>query len=165
MFDHKRVLVALDGSTSSEAVLRFVLDIAGPLDMTVMLVRVVEALPPVMTPELYAASLEDVEGRRRDAEEYLAPIAAALRARGVETAWAVRRGRPADEILAAAAESGVDMIAMATHGRAGVGRLLFGSVAEAVLRRATVPVFMIRQPDRVETAPASSHIPPTAAVV
>jgi hypothetical protein len=52
------------------------------------------------------------------------------------------------------------MIAMATHGRTGVSRLLFGSVAEAVLRHATVPVFMIRQPDRVETvAPASGALP------
>ena len=149
MFDGKKVLVALDGSMPSEAMLRFVLEIAGPLDMTVLLLRVVEPLTPVMTPDVYTAPYEDVEERRRDAEEYLAPIAAALRARGVATAWAVRRGRPADEILAAAEESGVDMIAMATHGRTGLGRLLFGSVAEAVLRRASVPVFLMRQPEAV----------------
>jgi nucleotide-binding universal stress UspA family protein len=59
-------------------------------------------------------------------------------------------GRSADEILAAAQESGADIIAMATHGRTGVGRLLFGSVAEAVLRRASVPVFMIREPHAFE---------------
>jgi nucleotide-binding universal stress UspA family protein len=152
MFDAKRVLVALDGSRPAEAMLRFVLEIAGPLDMTVLLLRVVEPLTPVMAPDVYAAPLEDVEERRRDAEEYLAPIAAALRARGVDTAWAVRRGRPEDEILAAAEESAVDMIAMATHGRTGVGRLLFGSVADGVLRRAPVPVFLMRQPDAV-TAP------------
>jgi nucleotide-binding universal stress UspA family protein len=164
MFDHKRVLVALDGSTSSEAVLRFVLEIAGPLDMTVLLLRVVESPIPPMADDFYRAPVETLEDRRRDAEEYLAPIAAALRARGVETAWAVRRGRPEDEILAAAAESGVDLIAMATHGRTGFGRLLFGSVAEAVLRRATVPVFMIRQPDRVETPPAPRVMPAVLSV-
>jgi nucleotide-binding universal stress UspA family protein len=153
MFDGKRVLVALDGSTSSEAVLRFVLEIAGPLDMTVMLLRVVESPVPPMTDDVYRAPVETIEERRRDAEEYLAPIASALRARGVQTAWEVRRGRPAEEILAAAGESGVDMIAMATHGRTGFGRLLFGSVAEMVLRRATVPVFMIRQPDHLAPAP------------
>jgi len=156
MFDHKRVLVALDGSTSSEAMLRFVLEIAAPLDMTVLLLRVVEPLTPGMAPDVYMGPLEDVEGRRRDAEEYLAPIAAALRARGVDTAWTVRRGRPEDEILAAAEESAVDMIAMATHGRTGVGRLLFGSVAEAVLRRAAVPVFLMRQPEAV-AAPAGAR--------
>ena len=162
MFDHKRVLVALDGSASSEAVLRFVLEIAGPLDMTVVLLRVVEpALPPIAD-DLYRGPVEDIDARRQDAEEYVAPIAAALRARGVETAWQVRRGRPDEEILTAAAEVGVDMIAMATHGRTGFGRLLFGSVAEAVLRRATVPVFMIRQPDAVETPPA---VPATKAYI
>jgi nucleotide-binding universal stress UspA family protein len=156
MFDHKRVLIALDGSPSSEAVLRFVLEIAGPLDMTVLLVRVLEpVMPPVS--DVYRAPIEDFETRRRDAEEYLAAIAAALRARGVETGWQVRLGRPADEILATAAESCMDMIAMATHGRTGVGRLLFGSIAEAVLRRATVPVFMIRQPDRTPAAPTPSE--------
>ena len=152
MFDGKRVLVALDGSTPSEAMLRFVLEIAGPLDMTVLLLRVVEPFTPAVADGVYMPTLEDVEARRRDAEEYLAPIASALRARGVSTAWAVRRGRPADEILAAATESGVDMIAMATHGRTGVGRLLFGSVAEAVLRRATVPVFLMRTQEAVAAA-------------
>jgi nucleotide-binding universal stress UspA family protein len=149
MFDSKRVLVALDGSISSEAMLRFVLEIADPLDMTVLLLRVVEPLTPTISDDIYRPTLEDVEARRRDAEEYLAPIAAALRARGVKTAWEVRSGRPGEEILAAAAESGVDMIAMATHGRTGFGRLLFGSVAEAVLRRATVPVLLIRSADAV----------------
>jgi nucleotide-binding universal stress UspA family protein len=78
-----------------------------------------------------------------------------LRSQGVDAAWAVRHGRAADEILAAADESGADLIAMATHGRTGIGRLLFGSVAEAVLRRAPVPVFMIREPHTVEAAPAA----------
>jgi nucleotide-binding universal stress UspA family protein len=149
MFDGKRVLVALDGSVSSETMLRFVLEIAGPLDMTVLLLRVVEPLTPPIADDVYRPTIEDVEARRRDAEEYLAPVAAALRARGVETAWEVRRGRPDEEILAAAAESGVDMIAMATHGRTGFGRLLFGSVAESVLRRSTVPVFLMRAADAV----------------
>jgi nucleotide-binding universal stress UspA family protein len=159
MFDHKRVLVALDGSTWSEGVLRFVLEIARPLDMTVVLLRVIEPPVPAMADDVCRAPIETLEDRQRNAEEYLAPLAAALRARGIATAWVVRCGRPENEILAAAAESGVDMIAMATHGRSGVGRLFFGSVAEAVLRRATVPVFMIRQPDRVAMPPAPRVTP------
>jgi nucleotide-binding universal stress UspA family protein len=57
----------------------------------------------------------------------------------------VRRGEPAGEILAAAREAKADLIAMTTHGRSGFGRLLFGSVAEAVLRQSEVPVFLMRQ--------------------
>ena len=57
----------------------------------------------------------------------------------------VRRGEPAEEILAGAREAGADLIAMTTHGRSGLGRLLFGSGAEAVLRQSEVPVFLMRQ--------------------
>jgi nucleotide-binding universal stress UspA family protein len=56
----------------------------------------------------------------------------------------VRRGQPAEEILASARAAGADLIAMTTHGRSGLGRLLFGSVAEAALRQAEIPVFLMR---------------------
>ena len=118
--------------------------------MTLLLLCVVEPIPPAAADG--AVVVDDFAARRRDAEEYLAPLAAALRAQGISVTWSVRRGRATEEILAAACESDVDLIAMATHGRTGLGRLLFGSVAEAVLRQAPVPVFMIRQPSEVTTA-------------
>jgi nucleotide-binding universal stress UspA family protein len=149
MDSYKRALVALDGSPSSEAVLRFLLEIAGPLDMKLILLRVLEPIPPMPVEGTRHVTLDDVEARRRDAEEYLAPLAATLQDRGVNVTYAVRHGRPADEILAAAREENADLIAMATLGRTGLGRVLFGSVAEAVLRHATVPVFLIRQPQTV----------------
>jgi nucleotide-binding universal stress UspA family protein len=153
MYSHKRVLVALDGSTAGEAVMKLVMEIAGPLDMTIMLLHVLEPISSPVTDG--GVMLDDLEARRWEAEEYLVPIAAALRSHGVDTAWAIRHGRAADEILAAARESGAGMIAMATHGRTGLGRLLFGSVTEAVLRQASVPVFMIRQPHTVEATAAA----------
>ena len=155
MYSHKRVLVALDGSTAGEAVLRFLMEIAGPLEMTVMLLHVLEPMPASV---INGTVVDDnIEARRREAEEYLAPISAALRSQGVDTAWAIRRGRPAEEILAAAHESGANLIAMAIHGRTGLGRLLFGSVAEAVLRHAPVPVFMIREPHPIAATPVASR--------
>lgn len=156
MFKHKRVLIALDGSAAGEMVMKFLMEIAGPLDMTVMLLHVLEPITPAAAEGLVVS--DDIDARRREAEEYLAPIAAMLRSQGVDAAWAIRHGRAADEILAAADESGTDLIAMATHGRSGIGRLLFGSVAEAVLRRAAVPVFMIRQPHTVEAAAAAREV-------
>jgi nucleotide-binding universal stress UspA family protein len=149
------VLVALDRSAACESVLRFLLEIAGPLDMSIMLLHVLEPIAPQVLDANPKVIVEDVEARTKDAGEYLAPIAAALRAQGVDTSWAIRRGRPADEILAAAKESGAELIAMATHGRTGIGRLLFGSVAETVLRHAPVPIFMIREPHTLEAAPAA----------
>jgi nucleotide-binding universal stress UspA family protein len=81
-----------------------------------------------------------------------------LRARGVNTSWAVRRGRPDKEILSAARDAGADLIAMSTHGRNGLGRLLFGSVAEQVLRHADVPVFMMRETEARLAAKAADRL-------
>lgn len=141
---YKRVLVPLDGSQLSENVLPFLTEIAGPLDMTIMLLRVLEPLQPALDGGP-GVDVNDLEARRRDANEYLAPLAIGLRARGIETTSRVRVGRAEDEILAAARDDGADLIAMSTHGRSGLGRLLFGSVAEQVLRHADVPVFLMRQ--------------------
>lgn len=88
--------------------------------------------------------VEDVEARRTDAEEYLAPLAVELEKKGVRVKSQVRRGIPAPEIVAAAREIGADLIAMSTHGRGGFGRMIFGSVAEAVLHQAEIPVFLMR---------------------
>ena len=142
---YKHALVPLDGSALAEGILPLVTRIAGPLDMSVTLLQVVEPVPPVIVDGAGPVIVYDVPARTREAEEYLAPLAARLRARGVTTSWVVRRGRAAEEILAAARDVDADMIAMSTHGRSGLGRLLFGSVAEQVLRRADVPVFMMRE--------------------
>jgi len=141
---YKRALVPLDGSPVAEAIIPFILDIAGPLDMEVDLLRVVEPLAPMVIEGSRHVDVEDIEARRTDAEEYLAPIAVELRNKGVKVESRVRRGNPAEEIVAAARETGADLIAMSTHGRGGLGRLVFGSVAQAVLRHVDMPVFLMR---------------------
>jgi nucleotide-binding universal stress UspA family protein len=151
---YKRVLVPLDGSPLAEAILPFLLEIAGPLDMHLTLLRVVEPIPPSVTEASSRVVVEDVEGRRREAEGYLQTVAKTIEARGLVARCEVRRGQPAHEILEAAKAAGADLIAMGTHGRSGLGRLLFGSVAEAVLRHADVPVFLMRQTAARTAAPA-----------
>jgi nucleotide-binding universal stress UspA family protein len=58
-------------------------------------------------------------------------------------------GTAADEIVRAAEEGGVDLIVIGTHGRTGLKRVLMGSVAEAVMRRATCPVLTLKAADKV----------------
>jgi len=142
---YKRALVPLDGPIVAEGIIPFILEIAGPLDMEVVLLRVLLPIRPSVIEGTRYVELEDAEKRRAEPEEYLAPIAVELRAKGVKTTTMVRRGEPDEEILAGAREAGADLIAMTTHGRSGLGRLLFGSVAEAVLRQSEVPVFLMRQ--------------------
>ena len=141
---YKRAVVALDGSPVAEAIIPFILEIAGPLDLEVVLVRVNRPVPPDVIEGSGQAVLEDPEVSRIDAEEYLAAIAAELRRKGVKVTTRVRRGQPAEEVVTAARETNADLIAMTTHGRSGLGRLLFGSVAEAVLRESGRPVFLMR---------------------
>jgi nucleotide-binding universal stress UspA family protein len=142
---YRRALVPLDGSMIAEAIVPFILEIAGPLDMEVALLRVILPTPPVMVEGGGAMVVDDVEQLRARAEEYLASVATGLRARGVRATMQVRFGNAVGEILAGAREAEADLIAMTTHGRGGLGRLLFGSVAEAVLRQAEIPVFLMRQ--------------------
>lgn len=141
---YKRAVVPLDGSPVAETILPFILEIAGPLDMQVVLLRVVQPLPPMLIEGSRHVVAEAVEARRIDAEEYLAALAAELRDKGIRVETRVRRGTPPLEILAGARESEADLIAMTTHGRSGLGRLLFGSVAEEVLRHSDIPVFLMR---------------------
>ncbi len=142
---YKRALVPLDGSMVAAAIVPFILEIAGPLDMEVALLRVVVPPPPMVVEGSSYVVAEDVEKLRANAEAYLASVAAELRDQGVRVAIQVRFGEAVPEILAGAREVEADLIAMTTHGRGGLGRLLFGSVAEAVLRQAEIPVFMMRQ--------------------
>ena len=139
----------------AEGIIPFVLEVAGPLDMDVVLLRVLVPVPPLVLEGSRYVEVEDPEKRRLEAEAYLTPIAADLRAKGVRVTTMVRRGEPTAEILAGARAADADLIAMTTHGRSGLGRLLFGSVAEAVLRQADIPVFLMRQSEAQVAARAA----------
>jgi nucleotide-binding universal stress UspA family protein len=76
-------------------------------------------------------------------KHYLEPLAGRARAAGVRCEVVVRPGLPADEILHFTREREIDRIVMGTHSPGHVGKLLVGSVAEAVLRNAAVPVFIV----------------------
>jgi len=141
---YKRAIIPLDGSIVAEGIIPFVLEVAGPLDMDIVLLRVLVPIPPSVIEGSPYVKIEDPEKRRLEAEAYLMPIAVDLRAKGVRVTTMVRRGEPTAEILAGARAADADLIAMTTHGRSGLGRLLFGSVAEAVLRQADIPVFLLR---------------------
>lgn len=141
---YKRVLVPLDGSALAEGILPFVLQVAGPLDLEIELLRVVRPVPPSVTELSRDVVVEDAEARLEECRAYLEAVARDLVDRGVRVRVHARRGEPAAEIVRAARELGADLIAMTTHGRSGLGRLLHGSVAAAVLRDAHVPVLLLR---------------------
>lgn len=144
---YRRVLVPLDGSELAEAILPFAEQVAGPLDAEVILVRVVEpvsaaeavALAGVVAPDTFAV-------REIEAKRYLHEVERRLSKKGLRVRTRIALGPPAEAILGAVQTSGVDLVAMTTHGRSGLGRALFGSVAESVLRASPVPVLLVRTP-------------------
>ncbi len=89
---------------------------------------------------------EDAERRRveSDLRDYLRSIEHQLVREGVTVSCEVRFGRPAEEIITFANEMKVDLIAMSTHGRSGLARWAYGSVADRVLHSARCPVLLIR---------------------
>lgn len=82
--------------------------------------------------------------RRERAENLLEEYAQKARDQGLEVETVVRVGKPAREILEVAEDRDIDHIVMGSHGRSGVGRVVFGSVAETVTRRSPTPVTIVR---------------------
>ena len=144
----KRALIPLDGSLVAEAILPVFLRLAHPLGMEVALVRVVvPTVKPVTVDEVpiqSAGAVPSIERMLEEANAYLRAVAATQAFEGLKVLTTVRSGEAPHEIIVSAREIGADVIAMTTHGRTGLKRLLFGSVAEAVLRMADIPVFMLR---------------------
>jgi nucleotide-binding universal stress UspA family protein len=145
-----RILVPLDGSELSEAVLPVVAGLAGPFDLAIQLLHVVEQPSPAPGRGAGGKSAAEAE-----AEAYLTAVAARLEARGLRVGATARAGMPAEVIPAVAAETKCGLVAMSTHGRSGLERLFMGSVTERVLRAVTVPVLMWKPPaGGPETRPA-----------
>lgn len=89
--------------------------------------------------------LPDVrEEALKETTDYLNKVKFKLAMRGLRVSTVMKEGIVAEVIIELAREAGVDLIAMSTHGRTGWSRVVFGSIAEQVLRGAGKPVLLIR---------------------
>ncbi len=145
--EFRRVLVALDGSELAEEALRHTPPIAAS-GAEYCLFRVVAVPATRNDPEqAYWTPLErdSIEARRAEATQYLEQTARALLPAGVPvTARVVLSASPASAILEAARDWGADLVAISTHGRSGLARLVAGSVADKVYRGSEVPTLVVR---------------------
>lgn len=146
MFKH--LLIPLDGSPLAEQALPVAMALAARFGRTVTLLRV--AQPPYVVTGIGGSVYAELALGMRDqiheeAQAYLAAVRESLQTADVDVRMQVAEGDPAaDVILQIVDELGVDTIVMSTHGRTGLSRWVFGSVAERVLRGASVPVLLIR---------------------
>ncbi|HET9490283.1 MAG TPA: universal stress protein [Methylomirabilota bacterium] len=152
----ERILVPLDGSSLAESALPVAVDLlAGTPNSTLLLLRAAEALA-FLGGDPIEAQVQVV----REAEEYLDAVRARLAGSGVaEVKTSVCYGPAASFIIETAQVAKADMIVMTTHGRSGLRRLVFGSVAEAVLRGTRTPILLIRD------AAAPLHMPASDAAM
>jgi len=148
---YKTIVVPLDGSKLAECVLSHVENLAKGCQVeNISLVRVVEPVSPMVMGEyggLSAKQIERIESElTSEAETYLQQRAQELKFNGVKTEWKVLSGMTAEAIAQHAVQAGADLIVISTHGRSGVSRWVWGSVADRVLRSSCVPVLMVRAP-------------------
>ena len=146
MFKH--LMVTLDGTARSEAVVPHAIDVAKSMGAQLTLLRVVDAVGAEWS-ERGAVGKSQAESTIRtmfaeQAQMYLERVAAQVRSAGIDATTLVKQGPPARQIVTAAKEIDADGIAMATHSRRGLNRLMFGSVAEQVLHETSVPVLLVR---------------------
>jgi nucleotide-binding universal stress UspA family protein len=148
----KKLLVPLDGSKLSEAALPFAVELARGTGAHVQLVRVAETFRneiPQNAPNLFASPsyksmLERFEALENETSDYLASVAVRLSGESVNVATEALSGDPYREIISLSEREPPDLIVMATHGRGGITRWFYGSVADHLLTTTTHPVLLVR---------------------
>lgn len=153
---YKKILVPLDGSTLAEKALPHAIELARNGKGKIILLRCIPPPEPLfaaadMSYNTYYAEAQ--QAQRGHSEGYLSQLAERPDLAGLVESVRVPCGHPADEILDFALAEKVDLVVISSHGRTGLGRFVFGSVAERVVRHSPCPVMVV----------AAEHAAPEAA--
>jgi nucleotide-binding universal stress UspA family protein len=145
----RRILLPTDFSGCANYALPYAASIARATGATIICVHVIE---PIASTVGYSGLAEpmpiaDISEQLEDsAERELPQLAACEDLNGLEVEEVIVHGDAAAEIVRVAGEREVDLIVVSSHGRTGLGRIIFGSTAEAVVRHANCPVLVVKPP-------------------
>jgi nucleotide-binding universal stress UspA family protein len=145
----EKILVCLDGSEIAEQILPYAAEESLRFRSQVVLLHVVPE-PVIVTPGIPGAPvetpgmLEQMQKEQKEASIYLEGVANQLREKGLAVEPVIMQGAAGEAIVNYANENDMGLIAIATHGRSGLGRAVFGSVADYVLRNSGLPILVIR---------------------
>ena len=140
---YKRILLTLDGSELAEQAAPHAVVHAKCFGAELTLMKVLTPLP--RSPGVSQAAIGRAEKATEElAREYLESIAAPIREQGIPVQVVVISGSPYEEIVRFAEENQVKLLVMSTRGHSGVSRWLLGSMADRVVRGATVPVLLVQ---------------------
>lgn len=149
------ILLPTDFSECGNYALRYATSLARKFGASIICVNVIEPIVPTvgysgMTEPLPIADI--TEQLEDSAERELPRLAECEECAGLEVEELIVHGEAASEIVRVAKEREVDLVIISSHGRTGLGRILFGSTAEAVVRHATCPVLVVKPPQEEETS-------------
>lgn len=146
---YETILVPLDGSERAEVILSHVEDLARRLGSRLVLLRVVDPAASISGMEGLPMEVarDLVQQETEESTRYLEARQADLSARGIQATISVLYGPVVHTIIDAAEKEGADLIAIASHGRTGLARMFYGSVASGVLNRVDRPLLLIRAGD------------------
>jgi nucleotide-binding universal stress UspA family protein len=145
----RRVLLPTDFSGCANFALPYAAAIARAANATVICLNVVEPIVPAVGYSGMAETMpiaEMSEQMEDSAERELPDVMNCEDLRGLKVEEVIGHGDAAAEIVRVADEHEVDLIVISSHGRTGLGRIIFGSTAEAVVRHARCPVLVVKPP-------------------
>lgn len=144
-----KILVTLDGSKESEAVIPYIEELASELQVEIILLQVIAPDYHIYAaggPEYGIYAEQQIESMKKFARDYLEGVSARLKQREVVAKPEIMFGTAAEAIINFADQTNASLVAMTTHGRSGVSRWALGSVAERVLRAGNTPLLLVRTP-------------------
>ena len=146
---YKKILVPLDGSGRAEKILPHVEELAHCFGATVVFMEVVEPVPVIVDSNeaVLTMQLDELRLREDEARGYLKARVGEFQGRSITASMRLMHGPVVDAICDAAVAEDVDLVAMASHGRGGLARVVYGSVAEGVLQHLDRPLLLIRARD------------------
>jgi nucleotide-binding universal stress UspA family protein len=143
MLNIQTILSPVDFSECSQAAFQIALTLARDYRARLIVLHVAVS-PPFVTPGEFERALQRLDGYRSELENRLRQLYPSDSIAGVE--YRIQDGDPTIEILGVAREARCDLLVMGTHGRIGLGRMLLGSVAEKVVRKAACPILTVKAP-------------------
>lgn len=143
MIHIKKILCPTDFSDASVNAFRYAYEFARSMGAEVVVVHVVESLP-IMSGDAAVAFVPIEADLEKAAEVELTKLLADDKFKCITITRVVLVGEPADVILQQAKTQDVDLIILGSYGRSGISRLIMGSVAEAVTRKAPCPVLIVK---------------------
>lgn len=146
MITIKSILCPMDFSEASKNAYRYACEFAKSMGARVVLLNVIEPRPIAADMTLNYIPLE--EDLAAAAKEDFVPLVDECKSEGVDVSADVAIGIPAEVILEQTTELDVSLVIMGSHGKTGLSRLLMGSVAEAVVRKAPVPVLIVKAKEK-----------------